>query len=215
MTKGETVDFNLFVGAETGILKGVNVHKDGNIVKNFHNLKSLEKEFEITCASFGEGDGEILMGLRNQTVKVYDVAFRSFSQSVSVAGGSGPVVGVARHDGALVTAVQGGTVSYWRYPDPTVFDPIDDVVGRMGKLRRKEDDLDEGEKEERAKHRWVLTLILTLMLTADGPECACGRADGWTGCGRVLTAGPGWRSAAGRSTCRFARRICEACKLYL
>ena len=70
MTKDIEVDFNVFVGAETGILKGINVHSKGNIVKNFHNLKSLEKQFEITCASFGDGEGEILMGLRNQSVKV-------------------------------------------------------------------------------------------------------------------------------------------------
>ena len=71
MTKDAEVDFNVFVGAETGILKGVNVHNKGNIVKNFHNLKSLDKQFEITCTSFGDGEGEILMGLRNQSVKVY------------------------------------------------------------------------------------------------------------------------------------------------
>ena len=71
MTKDAEVDFNVFVGAETGILKGVNVHNKGNIVKNFHNLKSLDKQFEITCTSFGDGEGEILMGLRNQSVKVF------------------------------------------------------------------------------------------------------------------------------------------------
>ena len=70
MTKETDVDFNVFVGAETGILKGLNVHSKGNIVKNFHNLKSLDKQYEITCASFGDGEGEILMGLRNQSVKV-------------------------------------------------------------------------------------------------------------------------------------------------
>ena len=70
MMKDTEVDFNVFVGAETGILKGVNVHNKGNIAKNFHNLKSLDKEYEITCASFGDGEGEILMGLRNQSVKV-------------------------------------------------------------------------------------------------------------------------------------------------
>ena len=34
------------------------------------------KEQEITCMEFGEDDNEILMGLRNQTVKIYDVKFR-------------------------------------------------------------------------------------------------------------------------------------------
>jgi len=125
MTKDVEVDFNVFVGAETGILKGVNVHSKGNIVKNFHNLKSLDKQFEITCASFGDGEGEILMGLRNQSVKVYDVAFRSFSQSIETPGGSGPLVGIARHAGTIVTASEGGVVSYWKYPQPHTFDPID------------------------------------------------------------------------------------------
>ena len=118
MTKETEVDFNVFVGAETGILKGLNVHSKGNIVKNFHNLKSLDKQYEITCASFGDGEGEILMGLRNQSVKVcnwnngrlkwgysiisddssqvYDVAFRSFSHSMETPGGTGPLVGIAR-----------------------------------------------------------------------------------------------------------------------
>ena len=31
MTKEAEVDFNVFVGAETGILKGLNVHSKGNI----------------------------------------------------------------------------------------------------------------------------------------------------------------------------------------
>jgi len=149
MTKDTEVDFNVFVGAETGILKGVNVHNKGNIAKNFHNLKSLDKEYEITCASFGDGEGEILMGLRNQSVKVYDVAFRSFSQSIEAAGGSGPLVGIARHDGTIVTASEGGVVSYWKYPEPQTFDPIDEQVSHMGKLRRK----DALEEEEASKHK--------------------------------------------------------------
>ena len=36
-------DFNVFAGAETGILKGVNVNRKMCISKNFHNLKSLDK----------------------------------------------------------------------------------------------------------------------------------------------------------------------------
>ena len=83
MTKGGTeIDFNVFAGAETGILKGANVNNKACISKNFHNLANLQRDFEITCLSFGETENEILLGLRNQTVKVYDVQFRSFSQSM-------------------------------------------------------------------------------------------------------------------------------------
>ena len=45
-------------------------------------VDDLQKDFEITCMSFGESENEILLGLRNQTVKVFDVQFRSFSQSL-------------------------------------------------------------------------------------------------------------------------------------
>ena len=39
-------------------------------------------QFTTTFKNFGESENEILIGLRNQTVKVYDVQFRSFSQSM-------------------------------------------------------------------------------------------------------------------------------------
>jgi hypothetical protein len=41
--KEAQMDFNVFVGAETGILKGINVNRKTNICKNFHNIKSLDK----------------------------------------------------------------------------------------------------------------------------------------------------------------------------
>ena len=33
-----------------------------------------------------------------------------------------------RHEGTIVTASEGGVVSYWKYPDPHTFDPIDEQV---------------------------------------------------------------------------------------
>jgi hypothetical protein len=41
---------------------------------------------EITCMEFGEDETEILMGLRNQSVKIYDVKFRSVVQLSFIAG---------------------------------------------------------------------------------------------------------------------------------
>jgi len=151
MTKGETeIDFNVFVGAETGILKGINVNNKASISKNFHNLSSLEKQFEITCLSFGETENEILLGLRNQTAKVYDVQFRSFAQSMDVKGGTGPLVGIARNDGTIITAAESGTVVYWKCDEKTMFDPVDTEVLTMGKLKKKDSEMEE---EEREKHK--------------------------------------------------------------
>ena len=42
------LDFNVFVGAETGILKGVNVNQKATISENFHNLSNLQKDIEIS-----------------------------------------------------------------------------------------------------------------------------------------------------------------------
>jgi len=151
MTKGPVeIDFNAFVGAETGILKGVNVNNKACISKNFHNLVNLEKEFEITCMSYGESQNEILLGLRNQTIKVYDVQFKSFSQSMETKGGTGPLVGIARNDGTIVTAAESGTVVYWKCDEKTMFDPVDKEVLTMGKLKKKDSDMEE---EEREKHK--------------------------------------------------------------
>ena len=148
MTKGGTeIDFNCFVGAETGILKGTNINNKASISKNFHNLSNLQKEFEITCLSFGDTENEILLGLRNQTVKVYDVQFRSFSQSLDAKGGVGSLVGVCRHDGAVVTAAQSGVVTLWKC-DKQSFDVVQTEVHTMGKFKRKQ----EMDQEEREKH---------------------------------------------------------------
>jgi len=156
MTKGPPeIDFNAFVGAETGILKGINVNNKASISKNFHNLANLEKQFEITCMNFGESQNEILLGLRNQTVKVYDVQFKSFSQSMDAKGGTGPLVGIARNDGTIVTAAESGTVVYWKCDEKTMFDPVDQEVLTMGKLKKKDIEIEEEEKE---KHKVQMRL---------------------------------------------------------
>jgi len=152
MTKSEEKDFNVFVGAETGILKGLNLHAKGNICKNLHNLKTLDKTNEVTALNFGESEQEVLLGLRNQTVKVYDAKFKSFSSSVETPGGSGPLVGVCRHQEALVTASEGGVLTYWRFSEEKkkAVDVIEDAVRKSGKLKGGgREDMSE---EEVAKH---------------------------------------------------------------
>jgi len=152
MTKSEEEkDFNIFVGAETGILKGIKIHSKGSICKNLHNLKSLNKQNEVTALSFGDSEQEILLGLRNQTVKIYDTKFKSFSTSVETPGGVGPLVGVCRHEDSLVTASQSGVLTYWKAEEEKkrAIDVIDEAVMKTGKLRNKGGDMTE---EEKAKH---------------------------------------------------------------
>ena len=107
-------------------------------------------QFEITCMNFGESQSEILLGLRNQTVKVYDTQFKSFSQSMDTKGGTGPLVGIARNDGTIVTAAESGAVVYWKCDEKTMFDPVDKEVLTMGKLKKIDSNMEE---EEREKHK--------------------------------------------------------------
>lgn len=148
----------MFVGAETGILKGVNVNNKASISKNFHNLSSLEKQFEITSLSFGDTENEILLGLRNQTVKVYDIQYRSFSESMDCSTDTeGQLVGVARVEGTLITASRGGALSYWTHPEPVQQDALGAEVETRGKLRGGE--MEEDRREQlRAELRTGLEL---------------------------------------------------------
>jgi hypothetical protein len=45
----ESADFNVFSGAENGILKCVSINSKANLLKNFnHNSSPLDREQEIT-----------------------------------------------------------------------------------------------------------------------------------------------------------------------
>ena len=70
-------DFNIFVGAETGLLKGVSINPKLNLAKNFSNMHSLERKHEITAMSWGndEEQNEILLG------KIIYSAFLHLKQS--------------------------------------------------------------------------------------------------------------------------------------
>jgi len=82
------------------------------------------------------------------------------------------LVGIARHEGTIVTASEGGVVSYWKYPQYHTFDPIDEQVSHMGK---KKGILEE---EEAAKHRVKLregrTLARLRQSCADKSRVAVG-----------------------------------------
>ena len=49
--------------------------------------------------------------------------------------GSGPLVGICRYDGSIVTAAQSGAVTVWRCGDTTRLDAVQTEVSNMGQLR--------------------------------------------------------------------------------
>ena len=53
---------------------------------------------------WGQSDeSELLIGLRSQTVKIFDVSDKAFSACVNVSAGSGPLRGVAKVNDTLLT----------------------------------------------------------------------------------------------------------------
>ncbi|TRY62934.1 hypothetical protein TCAL_15237 [Tigriopus californicus] len=134
-------DFNAFVGCETGLLKGVSINPKCNISKNFHNLKCLNKEEEITALAFADRahESEILLGLRNGSIRVFDTNELSIAQSLQ--GPTlpiSPVVGVARtSDDTLVSAWQNGVVRVWKYQDELEILPIDVEIRSSAKWKSR------------------------------------------------------------------------------
>ena len=116
--KDEKPDFNIFVGAETGLLKGVCIDPKLNLVKNFSNMHSLEKKHEITAMSWGdEQQNEILLGLRGQVVRTFDSEDKSFTSNQEVTA-SGKIVGIARVNDAIVVASESGVVQVSNFYEP-------------------------------------------------------------------------------------------------
>jgi len=150
----EAQDFNLFAGAETGIFKGLRVSKKCSIAKNFEKVSNLTKEHSISRISWGEDENEILVAQRSQRVKVFDVKDKTFSSVVETSSGSGPILGLARYDGGIVTAVESGLVKWWKYNNHVEINTLDAAVKQMGKLRKegkKEQGWTEEEKEKHAE----------------------------------------------------------------
>ncbi|CAB4055800.1 NSA1 [Lepeophtheirus salmonis] len=97
MIPRENKSCNVFVGAETGILKGVTINAKESSSKNFHRLKSLKKENEITALNW-ISDGEILLGTRGQKKMALTHPFAAW---------------VGSPDETLVTASESGIVKIW------------------------------------------------------------------------------------------------------
>ncbi|XP_078000798.1 WD repeat-containing protein 74-like [Glandiceps talaboti] len=104
---------NVWVGAETGILKGVNLEK--KTASNFSNIKALNKEQEINAMCWGnEDETQICLGLRNGIVKTFDMNLNEYTKEEDCSGGEGAFTGITRIDGNLLTCTESGTVKLWK-----------------------------------------------------------------------------------------------------
>ncbi|XP_037071975.1 WD repeat-containing protein 74-like isoform X2 [Pollicipes pollicipes] len=97
---------------------GIQITESEVQTKNFHNLTALEQQNEICSMCWGDDDQhQLLLGLRSQQVKVYDTEQSAFTMCRQLSSGSGPVIGLAKHQGAVITAVESGAVTLWRFEE--------------------------------------------------------------------------------------------------
>ncbi|XP_012230167.2 WD repeat-containing protein 74-like [Linepithema humile] len=130
-------NFDIFVGGTSGIFKGIQVGKKGQIVKNIQDLASITKNDQVTIIEWGndkEEDILIACGLKeNRRVKVYDSNHLVFTRSFPCDVGKGSIKGLSRCEGSILTAVESGEVSLWTSDKIEV--PIINAGNNLEKMR--------------------------------------------------------------------------------
>ncbi|XP_072887252.1 WD repeat-containing protein 74-like isoform X2 [Hemitrygon akajei] len=104
---------HVWIGAETGVLKGVNLHKKR--AANYTDVSVLSRDQEV-CAMCWESplESEVLLGCLNGTVKVFSTEKEKFTEFRDCSGGEGPFRGLATYDNSLITCVESGLLKVWQ-----------------------------------------------------------------------------------------------------
>jgi hypothetical protein len=113
----ESRDFNVFVGAATGLLKGISLNPTTNLCKNLGtNLSSLDRsQHEITCMTWLDStqQDKILVGLRNGTYRTFSVTDKKYIDTVKNKIDDHRIdtlVGIASYQNSVLTASESGIV---------------------------------------------------------------------------------------------------------
>ncbi|XP_058016757.1 WD repeat-containing protein 74 [Ahaetulla prasina] len=105
---------HVWVGSETGILKGVNLQK-----KQATNYRmgetTLSRREAVTAMCWGDSyESEILVGCLDGSVRLFSTEKGKFIESRDCQGGEGSFCGLAVLDGSLITCVESGLMKIWR-----------------------------------------------------------------------------------------------------
>ncbi|XP_041366173.1 WD repeat-containing protein 74-like [Gigantopelta aegis] len=106
--------YNVFVGTETGLLKGVSVLN--NKWDNLNKIIEADKEKQICSLCWGNGDeSEIFCGLKNNTVLIYDVNTQTFHDEIAPFNEEkGKLKEILKFDTNLVAGFDTGVVKIWK-----------------------------------------------------------------------------------------------------
>ncbi|KAM4846466.1 WD repeat-containing protein 74 [Thomomys bottae] len=103
---------HVWVGTETGILKGVNLQRKQ--AANFTATGQPRREEAVSALCWGAGgEAQILVGCADATVKRFDIADGVFQGQRHCPGGEGTFRGLAQADGNLITCVDSGILRVW------------------------------------------------------------------------------------------------------
>uniref|UniRef100_L7LYM0 Uncharacterized protein n=1 Tax=Rhipicephalus pulchellus TaxID=72859 RepID=L7LYM0_RHIPC len=157
--------YHVFVGAETGLLKGVNTEK--RTFANLNSLQEVSKSNEITCLRWkDDSESEIYAGIRSQTVKTFCPNSGICKDVFEVRGGEGPIKGLGVVNSNLVTCVSSGLLRVWAKDGSTQAETeVGADVFRMRQHPRKEGIVATGGKENELK-LWDLENLQKPVFTA-------------------------------------------------
>ncbi|XP_062870076.1 WD repeat-containing protein 74 [Trichomycterus rosablanca] len=105
---------SVWVGTETGILKGVSVSRKQ--VYNFCQMSCLSRDEEICTLTWGDQhESEVLVGSVNGRVKTFSTEKGIFTESRECADPTthGRFTGIAVMDRSLITCVESGVLKVW------------------------------------------------------------------------------------------------------
>ncbi|KAL2081122.1 hypothetical protein ACEWY4_022975 [Coilia grayii] len=107
-------DCSIWLGSETGILKGVSLTKKQAF--NFCEMSSLSRDQEVCVLTWGDPqESEVLVGCANGTVKTFSTEKGIFTESRECADHlQGKFTGLAVTDSALITCVESGLLKVWK-----------------------------------------------------------------------------------------------------
>lgn len=111
---GKSQVCSVWVGSETGILKGVSLAKKQAF--NFCEMNSLSRDQEVCMLCWGDAqETEVLVGCANGAVKTFSTEKGIFTESRQCGDSAqGKFTGLAVTDSSLVTCVESGLLKIWK-----------------------------------------------------------------------------------------------------
>ncbi|XP_021540620.1 WD repeat-containing protein 74 isoform X3 [Neomonachus schauinslandi] len=130
---------HVWVGTETGILKGVNLQRKQ--AANFTAAEQPRREEAVSALCWGAGgETQILVGCADRTVRYFSTEEGRFQGQKHCPGGEGTFRGLAQVDGTLITCVESGIIHVWHNNDKEAsFDPLLELSVGPGVCRMRQD----------------------------------------------------------------------------